>query len=41
MNYLELKERNTIIPKIEEILSEWDETVANLNAKLAEIAKKF
>jgi len=41
MNYLEFKERNTIIPKIEEILSEWDETVANLNAKLAEIAKKF
>ncbi len=40
MNYLEFKERNTIIPKIEEILSEWDETVANLNARLAEIAKK-
>ncbi len=41
MNYLEFKERNMIIPKIEEILSQWDETVANLNAKLTEIAKKF
>jgi len=41
VNYLEFKERNTIIPKTEEILSEWDETVANLNAKLAEIAKKI
>ena len=41
VNYLEFKERNSIIPKIEEVLSEWDETVANLNTKLAEIAKKI
>lgn len=38
--YLEYKERATIIPKIETILAEWDETVANLNEQLTEIAKK-
>ena len=41
MNNLEIKGRNTIIPKTEEILSEWDEIVANLSVKLAEIAKKI
>jgi len=41
MNYLEYKERESIIPKIKEILSKWDETVEKLGVKLAEIANKF
>jgi hypothetical protein len=40
-NYLEYKERESIVPKIKEILSKWDETVENLGVKLAEIANKF
>jgi len=40
-NYLEYKERETIIPRIEEILAEWDETISKLNAKLVQISKKF
>ncbi|MHA1460727.1 MAG: hypothetical protein ACTSO8_04525 [Promethearchaeota archaeon] len=41
MNYLEYKERESIIPKIKEILSKWDEIVEKLGVKLAEIANKF
>lgn len=41
MNYLEYKERPSIVPKIKEILSKWDETVEKLGVKLAEIANKF
>jgi hypothetical protein len=41
MNYLEYKERDNIIPKLEEILVKWDETVANLNNRLSAIAKKY
>ncbi|NVM16925.1 MAG: hypothetical protein HWN80_04365 [Candidatus Lokiarchaeota archaeon] len=41
MSYLEYKERSTIIPKVEKILVEWDETVSQLNTKLTEIANKF
>jgi proteasome lid subunit RPN8/RPN11 len=40
-NYLEYKERSTVIPKVETILAEWDNNVSQLNAKLTEIAKKF
>lgn len=40
-NYLEYKEISTIVPKVETILAEWDETVSQLNAKLTGIAKKF
>jgi len=40
-NYLEYKERESIIPKIKEILSKWDETVEKLGVKLAEMANKF
>ena len=40
-NYLEYKERSKIIPLIEEILAKWDETVAQLNIKLTEIAKNI
>lgn len=41
MNYLEYKEKASIVPKIKEILSKWDETVEKLGVKLAEIANKF
>jgi proteasome lid subunit RPN8/RPN11 len=41
LNYLEFKERDTIIPRTEQILVQWDETVANLNNRLTNIAKKF
>jgi len=41
MKYLEYKERSIIIPKVETILAEWDNTVSQLNAKLTEIAKKY
>ena len=41
MDYLEYKERTEIIPQVEAILSEWDEEVTKLDAKLMEISKKF
>ena len=41
MNYLEYKERFTIVPKVEIILAEWDSTVSQLNAKLTAITKKY
>ena len=41
MEYLEFKERDIIIPKIEEVLAEWDECVSNLNEKLTLLSKKF
>ena len=39
--YLEYKERSMTIPRVEEILSSWDETVSSLNDKLTEFAKKY
>lgn len=39
--YLEYKERSMTIPRVEEILSSWDETVSSLNDKLVEFAKKY
>jgi proteasome lid subunit RPN8/RPN11 len=41
MNYLEFKERERVIPKVNEILSKWDEKVATLNSKFEELANKF
>jgi len=41
MDYLEYKERESIIPKAKDILSEWDLAVSNLNDKLAALLKKF
>jgi len=41
MNYLEFKEREKMIPKVNEILSKWDEEVAKLNDKFEELANKF
>jgi proteasome lid subunit RPN8/RPN11 len=41
MNYLEYKERKQIVPKVQEILAQWDENVSTLNERLEEISKKF
>ncbi len=41
MNYLEYKEREIIVPRVHEILSEWDEIIPKLNEKLAQMEKKF
>ncbi|MFX0007074.1 MAG: hypothetical protein ACFFA7_08585 [Promethearchaeota archaeon] len=41
MNYLEFKERETIIPMVESILHRWDELVAGLDKKLKNLSKKF
>ncbi|MFW9820251.1 MAG: hypothetical protein ACFFE5_11635 [Candidatus Thorarchaeota archaeon] len=41
MNYLEFKERETIIPKVKIILHKWDELVAELDKKLKTLSKKF
>jgi len=39
--FLEFKERETIIPQIENSISKWDGAVAGLSKKLKEISKKF
>jgi proteasome lid subunit RPN8/RPN11 len=41
MNYLEFKERETIVPIVESILHKWDELVAGLDKKLKNLSKKF
>ncbi|MBD3196133.1 MAG: hypothetical protein GF317_13830, partial [Candidatus Lokiarchaeota archaeon] len=41
MKYLEFKERHRVIPKVEEILNNWDEAVSKLNDKFTELANKF
>jgi len=41
MDYLEYKERDTIIPKVKEILSKWDENIKILNEQLSRFSKKF
>jgi proteasome lid subunit RPN8/RPN11 len=41
MNYLEFKERETIVPMVESILHRWDELVAGLDKKLKNLSKKF
>ncbi len=41
MDYLEFKERETIIPKVESILHKWDELVSGLDKKLKALSKKF
>ncbi|TFG17144.1 MAG: hypothetical protein EU533_08505 [Promethearchaeota archaeon] len=40
-NYLEYKERESIIPGIKAILAKWDEYILDLNEKLAELSKKY
>ena len=39
--FLEFKERETIIPQVENSISKWDGVVAGLSKKLKEISKKF
>jgi proteasome lid subunit RPN8/RPN11 len=41
MHYLEYKEIDTIIPKVETILHKWDEVVGGLDKKLKALSKKF
>jgi len=41
MKFLEFKEREVIIPKVQEIMSEWDENIAKLDGKLVQLSKKF
>ena len=40
-DYLEYKERETVIPEIDEIISTWDESVIKIDAALSELEKKF
>ncbi|MHA1284131.1 MAG: hypothetical protein ACTSVV_06800 [Promethearchaeota archaeon] len=41
MDYLEYKERDIVIPKVKEILSQWDETILRLENKMKELKKIF
>ena len=41
MEFTEYKERETIVPQVNKILSKWDENVADLDKKLQELSKKF
>ncbi len=41
MEYLEYKEKETIIPQIESILNKWEETVSGLDKRLKQLSKKF
>ncbi|MFW9771832.1 MAG: hypothetical protein ACFFEO_06670 [Candidatus Thorarchaeota archaeon] len=41
MNYLEFKERDTIIPKIKELFSKWDEKISTIDLKLNKLAKQY
>lgn len=41
IGYLEFKERDTIIPQVENKLLKWDETTKGLGKKLKDLSKKF
>ncbi len=41
MNYLEYKERETLIPQIKAIINKWDEQVVGLDKRIKELKKKF
>ena len=41
MGYLEYKEKETILPQVETILSKWDGEIADLDKKLKALSKKF
>ncbi len=41
MDYLEYKERDIIIPKVKDILANWDESITKLNKKFEELENKF
>ena len=41
MDYLEYKEREIIIPQVEQILLKWDEVTSGIDKKLKVLSKKF
>ncbi|MFX1363753.1 MAG: Mov34/MPN/PAD-1 family protein [Promethearchaeota archaeon] len=41
MNYLEYKEREVLMPQIEEIINRWDEHVSGLDKRLKQLKKRF
>ena len=41
MNYLEYKEKETLVPQIEGILQKWEEQIAGLDKRLKQLKKKF
>ncbi len=41
MNYLEYKERESIIPQVKAIINKWDEQVVGLDKRIKELKKKF
>jgi hypothetical protein len=41
LDYLEYKERQTVVPAIQQILFEWDEEVGKIDKTLKELTKKF
>jgi len=41
INYLEYKERETVIPQIKTIINKWDEHVLGLDNRLKQLKKKF
>lgn len=41
MDYLEYKEKETILPQVESILHKWDEVVVGLDKNLKALSKKF
>ncbi|MFX0035434.1 MAG: hypothetical protein ACFE9I_07325 [Candidatus Hermodarchaeota archaeon] len=41
VGFLEYKEKETIVPQVENILSKWDESITGLDKKLKQLSKKF
>ena len=41
LDYLEYKERQTIVPAVIQIMFEWDEAVSKIDSTLAQLSKKF
>jgi hypothetical protein len=41
MDYLEYKEKKTLIPQIQSVLHKWDEAVSGLDKRLKQLSKKF
>jgi len=39
LDYLEYKERDIVIPKVEEILSNWDEVISKLDQRIDDLSK--
>ena len=41
IEFLEYKEKETVIPQVQDILHKWDEVITGLDKKLKELSKKF